>query len=73
MSGYHKRNTEPFPVNKLKRVDRPTTIIEDDKVQRVKQSDSGFNKAARGDYGPTLQKGGDKGRSSGLILWKARN
>ena len=65
MSGYHKRNTEPFPVNKLKRVDRPTTIIEDDKVQRVKQNDSGFNKAARGDYGPTLQKGGDKGRSSG--------
>ena len=22
MSGYHKRDPEPFPVNKLKRVDR---------------------------------------------------
>jgi len=65
MSGYHKRNTEPFPVNKLKRVDRPTTIIEGRQSSAGKQSDSGFNKAARGDYGPTLQKGGDKGRSSG--------
>ena len=54
MSGYHKRTPELFPVNKLKRVDRPTTLIDDAKVQRVKQSDSGFNKARRGDYGPTL-------------------
>ena len=59
MSGYHKRNPETFPVNRLKRVDRPTTIIDDGKVQRVKQSDSGFNKASRGDYGPSLQKGRD--------------
>ena len=39
MSGYHKRNPEPFPVHTLKRVDRPTTIIDDDKVQRVSQCD----------------------------------
>jgi len=63
MSGYHKRNPETFPVNRLKRVDRPTTIIEDGKVQRVKQSDSGFNKASRGDYGPSLQKGRDSSHS----------
>ena len=56
MSGYHKRNPEPFPVSKLKRVDRPTTLIEDDKVQRVNQRDSGFIKARRGLYGPAFQK-----------------
>jgi hypothetical protein len=51
MSGYHKRVFEPFPVNTLKRVERPTTLIMDDKVQRVDERESGFNKAARGDYG----------------------
>jgi len=56
MSGYHKRKPEPFPVNKLKRVDRPTTIIEDEKVKRVRECDAGFMKARRGLYGPTLQK-----------------
>ena len=73
MSGYHKREPETFPVNTLKRVDRPTTIVEDEKVQRVKQSDSGFNKAHRGLYGPTLQKEQGRGVSkyplSGAEQW----
>ncbi len=60
MSGYHKRKPEPFPVNKLKRVDRPTTIIEDEKVKRVRECDAGFMKARRGLYGPTLQKEVDR-------------
>lgn len=47
---------DPFPVEKLKRVDRPTTLIMEDKVQRVDERESGFNKAARGIYGPQLQK-----------------
>lgn len=47
---------DPFPVEKLKRVDRPTTLIMEDKVQRVDERESGFNKAARGIYGPRLQK-----------------
>jgi len=47
---------DPFPVEKLKRVDRPTTLIIEDKVQRVDERESGFNKAARGIYGPRLQK-----------------
>jgi len=51
MSGYHKREFETFPVHKLKRVQRPTTLILDDKVQRVDERESGFNKAVRGDYG----------------------
>ena len=56
MSGYHKRNPEPFPMHTLKRVDRPTTFIDESKVQRVRECDSGFMKASAGLYGPTLKK-----------------
>ena len=43
-------------MHKLKRVDRPTTIIQEDKIQRVDERDAGFIKARRGLYGPTLEK-----------------
>jgi reductive dehalogenase len=56
MRGYETRNPDPFPVHRLKRVDRPTTLILDDKVQRVDERESGFNKAARGDYGSVLKR-----------------
>lgn len=56
MSGYHKRDLEPFPMHKLKRVDRPTTVINEEKVQRVRERESGFHKAAAGDYGPVLKR-----------------
>jgi reductive dehalogenase len=56
MSGYLKRGTDPFPVHKLKRVDRPTTEIIDDQVQRVDERESGFNRARRGDFGPVLKR-----------------
>jgi reductive dehalogenase len=56
MSGYHKRDFETFPVEKLKRVDRPTTEIKDDQVQRVREREAGFCKASAGDYGEKLQK-----------------
>jgi hypothetical protein len=42
MSGYLKRGTDPFPVHKLKRVDRPTTAIIEDKIQRVDERESGL-------------------------------
>lgn len=56
MSGYHKRDSEPFPLHKLKRVGRPTTKILDDQVKRADEWENGFNKAVRGDYGPVLQR-----------------
>ena len=56
MSGYHKRDWETFPNERLKRVDRPTTVINEEKIRRVRERDAGFSKAAAGDYGPTLQK-----------------
>jgi reductive dehalogenase len=40
----------------LRRVDRPTTLIDGEKVQRVLERESGFMKAAAGDYGPVLQR-----------------
>ena len=55
MSGYHKRVFENFPMDNIKRVDRPTTLIEDNKVKRVDERESGFNRAARGDFGPRLK------------------
>ncbi len=55
MSGYHKRTFETFPMDKIKRVDQPTTIVSADKVQRVRERDAGFCKAAAGDYGPRLR------------------
>ncbi len=56
MSGYRPRQVGPFPMDTLKRVERPTTKILEDQVKRVDERESGFNKAARGDYGLHLQK-----------------
>jgi reductive dehalogenase len=47
---------DPYPVRTLKRVDRPTTSILDDQIQRVDERESGFMRAGRGDFGPRLKK-----------------
>jgi len=47
MRGYEKRNPEPFPIHRLKRVDRPTTPIMDDKVKRVDERERGQNRACK--------------------------
>jgi len=49
------RQPDPFPVHVLKRVDRPTTTVLDEQVQRVDERESGFNRARRGDFGPRLK------------------
>ncbi|MBW2064488.1 MAG: reductive dehalogenase [Deltaproteobacteria bacterium] len=49
-------HADTYPVHALKRVDRPTTAIYEDKVQRVDERESGFNRAGRGDFGPRLKK-----------------
>jgi reductive dehalogenase len=56
MSGYHKRDWETFPMHKIKRVDRPTCLIRDDRIQKTDERESGFNRALRGDFGPYVQK-----------------
>ncbi|MBC7250750.1 MAG: reductive dehalogenase, partial [Anaerolineae bacterium] len=46
----------PFPMDRVKRVDKPTTIITD-AVQRIDLRNTAYDLAARGEYGPVVQKG----------------
>ena len=56
---YHRafdgKRLDPYPVEVLKRVDRPTTLINEDEIQRVDEREGGFNRARRGDFGPSFQ------------------
>ena len=45
-----------YPMEQLKRVDRPTTLILDDEVPRVPKRASFFDRALRGDLGAKSQK-----------------
>ena len=47
---------DPYPVRKLKRVERPTIRIIDEEVQRKSEADGGFPRAGRGEFGPFIQK-----------------
>ncbi len=53
---FDTKRLDPYPVEKLKRVGRPTSLVKEDEVQRVDERESGFNKALRGDFGPYLSK-----------------
>lgn len=46
---------DPFPMEFLKRVDHPTTLIMEEKVQRTDERENGFFRALRGDFGTSLQ------------------
>lgn len=47
---------DPYPVHVLKRVDRPTTILNEDEIQRVNERRGGFHRAGLGEFGERLQK-----------------
>ena len=53
---FNTKKLDPYPVEKLKRVDQPTSLVLEDEVQRVDERESGFNRATRGDFGTFLQK-----------------
>ena len=53
---FKSKTLDPYPVEVLKRVDRPTTKIIDEQVRRVDERESGFNRARRGDFGSNLQR-----------------
>ena len=44
----------PYPDHVLKRVDRPTTIINDEFVPRVDERHGGFYRGKMGEYGPAI-------------------
>jgi 3-chloro-4-hydroxyphenylacetate reductive dehalogenase len=77
MGGYLKRDWEPFPMHAVKRVETPTTRIDESTVTRVREREAGFCKAAAGDYGPRLQKEFrrfvPKHPISGAIAWMRDN
>lgn len=77
MGGYLKRDWETFPVLKLQRVDRPTTVINEGRIQRVRERQAGFCKASAGDYGPKLQREFrrfvPKHPVSGALAWMRNN
>jgi ferredoxin len=50
-----RRQAGPYPMEKLKRVDEPTTKITDN-VQRPDEREHGFAKTMRGEFGPLPQK-----------------
>ena len=56
MSGYHKRDRETFPMHKIKRVERPTIKIREDRIRKTHEGEHGFNRALRGDFGSVIQK-----------------
>lgn len=56
MRAFNTNRIDPYPVQVLKRVSRPTVLISEEEVRRVDGRDSGFNRAFRGEFGPSLQK-----------------
>ncbi len=56
---YNRKRLGPFPMDRIKRVDKPTNIITD-AVQRIDLRDIAYSLAARGEYGPVVQKGVQK-------------
>ena len=46
----------PYPVEKLKHVERPTNVLSDG-IQRIDMRNTAYGLAARGEYGPAVQRG----------------
>ena len=56
LRSFNTKRLDPYPVEILKRVDRPTTLIKDEEVPRLDEREHGFNRAHRGDFGEYLKK-----------------
>ncbi|MGD9118624.1 MAG: hypothetical protein PVJ08_07855, partial [Dehalococcoidia bacterium] len=50
-----ERQLGPFPIHRLRQVDKPTNLITDD-VRRVDAREAALDKVGRGDYGPAVKK-----------------
>jgi reductive dehalogenase len=74
---FNSKKLDPYPVQALKRVDRPTTLINDDEVQRVDERESGFMRCRRGNLGPHFKQEVDrfiqKYPLSGVLSWMSGN
>lgn len=52
---YEDSQLGPFPMHRLKRVEKPTSLVTDS-IRRVDGREEALGKAARGDYGPAVKK-----------------
>jgi epoxyqueuosine reductase len=53
---HNRKQLGPFPMDRIRRVDVPTTTVTD-AVQRIDMREMAYGLAARGEYGPAVQKG----------------
>ncbi len=49
------RHLDPYPSHVLKRIQRPTTEIDEENIERVDEREGGFQKVSRGEYGKHFQ------------------
>ncbi len=60
----------PYPMEKLKRVDQPTTKVTDN-IQRIDIRERGFDRALRGDFGPVAKRYMLRGKEPiGATVWE---
>ncbi len=52
---HNQKRLGPLPLERIRRVDRPTTLVTE-AIQRVDMRDTAYGLAARGEYGPAVQK-----------------
>ena len=53
---FRTKKLDPYPMEILKRVDCPTTMVNKTQIKRVDERESGFNRALRGDFGAQMAK-----------------
>ncbi|MDP6179981.1 MAG: reductive dehalogenase [Desulfatiglandales bacterium] len=56
MRAFQTDRLDPYPTHVIKRIERPTVRIKEEEIEKVDGRNSGFNRAARGKFGPFLQK-----------------
>lgn len=56
----------PFPMHRLKRVEKPTTLLTNN-IERIDSRETAFERATRGDYGPTIQREQKRNKKEPLI------
>ena len=54
---YRGNHPDPYPVWTLRRVEKPTTVIEESQISRWDEREGGFHRAGRGDFGSAIQLG----------------
>jgi reductive dehalogenase len=51
---HNQKALGPLPMQRVRRVDRPTTLVTDE-IQRIDMRDTAYGLAERGEYGPAVQ------------------